>query len=111
MASKSNLYGVGIVLTLVGGIVGLIFAITSFLNIAIEGRDYGWGRSSGDPFVDLIIKLIFFILLIAIGTKRINITNLLALGIVIIIFGILGSGLGGLLAIIGGILIIIEALQ
>ena len=61
--------------------------------------------------VGAIIVIVIGIILIMIYTGKVSIKDKLALGIVVLILGILGSGgLAGLLVIIGGILIIIDAL-
>lgn len=90
---------IGLILVLIGGILAIVGAVLDFLDLDIFTGSNFIGGLEG-----LILGIVCGVLLIMIYQGRIDISGL-ALGIVVLILGILGDTV---LAIIGGILIIVD---
>jgi len=117
LAKSSGLTGIGNLLAVVGGIIMVIFGILAIVgtvvnsfNEALVQLNFQIYRVSNDSLVGGIITLVIGIVLIYIyKEKHANAGDeLLIYGIIYIVLGFLGGSLGGLLAIIGGILLIID---
>lgn len=95
--AKHSLSYFAYVLALVGGILMVVFSLFGFLGYAIMSMSFGMPHFFGGfDIVVLILGLVAIFI-----SKR---ANDLIWAIVLIIIGILGSGIGGLLVLVGGIL-------
>ncbi|MHA2250010.1 MAG: hypothetical protein ACXAD7_06590 [Candidatus Kariarchaeaceae archaeon] len=104
MAKNGLLYKIGKLLGLIGGILALVWAILGLLDNDALGDIPVGAELIGDT-VGFILAIVVAVLCIAVCIDRVKIKDALVLGIVVIILGILGAGW---LAVIGGILIIID---
>ena len=113
----------GRILGLIGGLlmIGIIIVVNRLLNqtiinLNISGFDLGMNFIASTIGGDLnwLITAILMILLGLIALYGYNQldgrsqSDLLVWGIIYIVIGIIGAGLGGFLAIIGGIILIID---
>ena len=109
MARRSSLYRVAEVLALIAGILGIVFAIFSLLDMAFfEG--WFWDGGFGVEFAGrLIVSIVcaILVLLVGLGSIFIN-TRGLVIGIVVIILSLFIPGIAEILGIVSGILFIIE---
>ena len=115
MAKKNKkLANWGSILALIGGIieaaVGVLMLIGGLLEEILDiFNTASWVGNFGPPLVHAIILIVIGVLSILIALGRFGL-DWIAIGILLIILGIVGSGIGGLLVIIGGILFLIAAL-
>ena len=105
----SGLTSVGKILGLIGGILAIVGGVMSILDQAINEivslGNYG-GDAVGGGTIGAILAIEIGIVTVFICIDRYEIKEELVLGIVLIVLGLIGSGL---LAIIGGILAIIDS--
>ena len=102
MAKNGTLYVLGKILGLISGVLSIVSAILSLLKIDTFGN-LRVGPGFGNSIVDIVVS----ILCIVVCIDRISIKDALALGIVVLILGLLGAGW---IAVLGGILIILDKL-
>lgn len=101
---------IGKILGLIAGILAIVYGALYFLDQTISALNdaFSLQRSNGGSLGGAewaIINIIIGVLLVFVCINRIKIDDILWLGIVVIILGVVG---GGWLAIIGGILILID---
>ena len=100
MANKSGLTNIGLILALIGGILMIVQGVLMiFLDTFAYGNFLG-GVVGG------IIAILIGVALVFIWQGKVKLEGLV-LGIVVLVLGIIGSGLFSL-AGIGGILIIVD---
>lgn len=117
MAKKqSALTTIGKILALIGGLLMIIGGILSIIGRSLnELLNLGSNIQTGPnlfgntlgALIAAIIYIVIGIILVFIYINRIKIEDILALGIVVIVLGIVGSSW---LVILGGILILIDAI-
>lgn len=106
------LFTIGRILTLIGGILAIVLGLLGVINRTLDVLDsivgltpVSGGGSSG--VLGNAIVIVLGILLIFIYIEKIEIKDKLVLGIVIIVIALVADSL---LAIVGGILIVIDKL-
>lgn len=114
MTKQSGTLGkFGKLLGLIGSILAIILAIADLANMSI-----GISTNSitslyyiSNDNIRAILSLIFGIILFMLCSNRYKINNSTILGVVIILLGLTSGYIGGLIAVIGGILIIVDNLS
>ena len=103
------LTSIGKILGLIAGILAIVYGALYFLDQTINALNDAFSlQPSGGTFggaVGAIIHIIIGVLIVFVCINRIEIDDIAALGIVLIVLGIVG---GGWLAIIGGILVLLD---
>lgn len=102
--------GVGTMLATIGAIIKIILVILDLFSISISFVNdltvsLGFTISTGP-----IQALVFAVVLLMVSTGRVTLREYLVLGLTIIAFAVLIGGLGGLLALLGGVIVILSAL-
>lgn len=101
-----TLTSIGKILGLIGGILGIINGAMSIIGDAISTVEtLGSYGTTIDGTVGSIVTIIVGILAVFVSIDRVEIKDQLVLGIVLIILGFFGATL---LAVLGGILVIID---
>jgi len=101
--SSTSISQIAYILALVGGILMIIFGLLGIFA-SFGGLAFGWGFGFAyGGIVTLIMGVIAVI-----GARSVN---TLVWAIVIIIVGLIGGGLGGILALLGGVLGLITVLS
>ena len=110
--NTSSLTSTGTLLGLIGAMVAIILAIADLADLKIG--------ISTDPFTSFSVitsseiraglSIIFAILLYFVCVGRYKISNRTVQGIVVILLGLATGYIGGLIAVVGGILILVDAL-
>lgn len=103
----STLSKIGMILTLISGILSVIGGTLALLGSAIEVLSLGTVSIPGNG-IGGIVSIVLGAILIFLYSGRIQISDPLTLGVLIIILGVFG---GGSLATIGGILIVVDNLM
>ena len=112
MAKKNkDLRKWGLLLSLIGGIIIVVFGVVGLLEMAIAttinfGSPIGF---VGNTILANIIAIVLGALIIFLSIKPTGLDTLV-LGIILLVLGIIVFGLGGLLTIIGGILLLIAGI-
>ncbi len=110
MAKAGTLTSLGKILGLIGGILAIVRGVAHILDQTIDEianlGSYG-GEAAGGDTVGAIVVIVIGIITVMICLDRYQLKDPIVLGVVLIVLGLLGSGL---LAIIGGILAILDAL-
>ncbi|MCY3412135.1 MAG: hypothetical protein INQ03_10930 [Candidatus Heimdallarchaeota archaeon] len=108
MAKKTGtLHKIGILLTLFGGIVALIKGVFSLLNMSIDILGLSGMNMIGDNTLGYVAQIVVGLVLIAIVMNKISINEGFILGLLILILGFVG---GGWLAVLGGLLIVLDSI-
>jgi hypothetical protein len=102
----SELSRIAYFLALIGGILLVVFGLLSLIGYSIGGFPFLYWSVYSFAYGS-IISIICGVIII-VGSRSVA---TLVWAIVIIILGLIGGGLGGLLAIIGGILGLVAALS
>lgn len=118
--AKSGIAGIGIILSVVGALILVIFGILRIAGEFIEGLDSLLALDisvlgsvgSGDQVTSIVNGIIAILLgvivLWAWKEKKVSAKgDYILWGIVFVVIGIIGGSLGGLLILVGGILIIL----
>ncbi|MHA2169968.1 MAG: hypothetical protein ACXAB7_08750 [Candidatus Kariarchaeaceae archaeon] len=105
MAKTGILYTLGKLLGAISGVLAIAWAIAGLLDKATFD-DYPVGADLIGDTVGFIIAIVVAVLCIAVCIDRYKIKDTVVLGIVVIVLALLGAGW---LALIGGILIILDA--
>lgn len=118
MAKSSGLTDIGNLLAVIGGIIMVIFGILAIAGSFVSSINNTFSNYNYHiDFLGAQTALIYGIIMLVVGIVLIYLykekhgktgDDLLIYGIIFIVLGIVGNGLGGLLAIIGGILLIID---
>jgi len=95
----------GKILALISGILAIVFGISGLLNSAIDQLSQLNFIATGQSTTTYILQIIMGVLLIVVYLNKIEIKDLVVLGIVVIVIGLLG---GGIISVLGGILIILD---
>ncbi|NHJ48709.1 MAG: hypothetical protein FK733_13070 [Asgard group archaeon] len=112
----------GFLLSLIGGVITVIFGILGFIvNLA---SDVHWFFGSGfigmaNEVAGSVISIIFGVLAILLGLKLffpkireiIAKIDLIIIAIIMLVIGIIVFGIGGIIIIVGGILVLVYRLQ
>lgn len=109
MARKTSLFRVAEILALIAGIIGIIFAVLSLLEMAI-GESWIWEGGFGIDFAGRFIVSIvcaILILLVGLGSLFTDIRGLI-LGIIVIVLSLFIPGIAEILGIVSGILFIVD---
>lgn len=110
---RTSLYRIAEILSIIAGILGIVFAI-----LIIIGSAFDWGYFSNGLFyfipnaiVSAILSIVFSILVLLVGLGSIfaHVRELI-IGILVIVFSIFIPGIAALIGIIAGILFIIDDL-
>jgi len=103
----------GKTLALIGAVIALVLAILDLIGTSLEqlfGISLSPILSTGFGGYGAILTILFAFILLLITSGRISITETIVLGIIVIVFAVLIGGIGGLIAVLGGILIILDIL-
>ena len=104
----SGLTSIGKILGLIGGILAMVYGAASLIDQALDEilslGSVGADAAGGDA-IGSIVRIAIGVLTVLICVDRYEIKDELVLGIVLIVLGLIGSGI---LAIIGGILAVID---
>lgn len=103
MTEKSGLAEIAYILVLVGGILLVIFGLLSFTGYSAQSYPelWHWGIAYG-AIVSIIAGIIAII-----GSRSVT---KLVWAIVLLIFGLVGGGLGGLLVVLGALIGLVLAI-
>ena len=109
MAKAGTLTSLGKMLGLIGGILAIVRGAAHFLDQAIDEianlGSFGGDAAGGDA-VGAIVVIVIGIITVLICIDRYQLKDSIVLGVVLIVLGLLGSGI---LAILGGIFAILDA--
>ena len=109
MAKSGTLTSLGKILGLIGGILAIVRGVAHILDQTLDEianlGSFG-GEAAGGDTIGAIVVIVIGIITVLICIDRYQLKDSIVLGIVLIVLGLLGSGL---LAIIGGILAILDA--
>lgn len=113
MASRGSLARSGLSLGLIGALIAILIIVLGFTDIDL-------GNIPTDQVLDVslnvtgtlgtILQIFFILLLYLICAERVTIQETGVLGIFVVLLGILINNIGGFIAVIGGVLIILDAL-
>ena len=109
MAKKTSLHRVAEIFALIAGILGIIFAVLSLLEMAI-GDSWIWEGGFGIDFAGRFIVAVIcavLVLLVGLGSLFTDIRGLI-LGIIVIILSLFIPGIAEILGIVSGILFIVD---
>lgn len=104
--SEMSVSRIAYILALIGGILLLIFGLISLIGSSFGPSYLYWGWGFASFAYGGIISLICGVIAI-VGARS---ASTLVWAIVLIIVGIIGTGLGGLLVVLGGLLGLIAAI-
>jgi len=115
--AKSGIADIGVILSLVGAIILVVFGILRIVSVFVEGLESLLALDisllgSGDQTMlvagGIIAILLGAIVIWAWKEKKISSQgDYIIWGIILVVIGIIGGSLGGLLILVGGILVIL----
>jgi hypothetical protein len=104
--ARTSLGQIAYILTLIGGILLVIFGLLNLLAIEFGGPSFFYWTVYSFAYSGIVMLICGVIAII--GSRSVT---TLVWSIVLIIVGLIGGGLGGLLVVLGGIIGLIIALS